>query len=371
MNPVLSLVLEAAVVAVIGALTRKRAARAQRPRMLDIAEVAKVSTATVSRVLNGKPGASEDVRQSVLAAMDMLGYERPVALRAKTEGLVGVIVAEFANPIFAAFAQSIEIRLARQGYGALLCSQSPGGTTEDQCISMLLDLGVRGIIFVSGLHADAHADHQRYRDLQARRIAQVFVNGYAEDVDGTFISIDEAAVIEVSMRHLTSLGHERIGLAIGPHRFLPSQRKTRAFAEAQRTMLGVVNLERHVVHTLYTLEGGQAAATQLLESGHTAIVCGSDLMALGAIRAARSLDLRVPQDVSIVGYDDSPTMAFVDPPLTTVRQPVSKMSTTAVSTLLERMENRPAPRGELLFRGELVVRGSTAGAASEPARALA
>ena len=87
-------------------MTKKRAPRAQRPRMADIADVAKVSTATVSRVLNGKPGASDDVRQAVLAAMDMLGYGRPVALRAKSEGLVGVIVAEFANPIFAAFAQA-------------------------------------------------------------------------------------------------------------------------------------------------------------------------------------------------------------------------------------------------------------------------
>lgn len=353
-------------------MTRKRAPRAQRPRMLDIAEVAKVSTATVSRVLNGKPGASEDVRQAVLAAMDMLGYERPVALRAKTDGLVGVIVAEFANPIFAAFAQAIEIRLARQGYGALLCSQSPGGTTEDQCISLLLDQGVLGIIFVSGLHADATADHQRYADLRARGIAQVFINGYADDIEGAFISINEASVIDLSVRHLVSLGHERIGLAIGPNRFLPSQRKTRAFAETLRTTLGTTDPSKHIVHTLYTLEGGQAAATRLLIRGHhTAIVCGSDLMALGAIRAARALNLRVPEDVSIVGYDDSPTMAFVDPPLTTVRQPVLEMSATAVSTLVEVLQGHAAPpRVELLFHGELVVRGST-GAVTDSVRALA
>ncbi len=351
-------------------MTKKRAPRAQRPRMLDIAEAANVSTATVSRVLNGKPGASEDVRQAVLAAMDMLGYERPVALRAKAEGLVGVIVAEFANPIFAAFAQAIEVRLARQGYGALLCSQSPGGTTEDQCISLLLDQGVLGIVFVSGLHADAAADHQRYLDLRARGISQVFVNGYAEDVEGTFISVDEASVLDVSVRHLASLGHERIGLAVGPARFLPSQRKIKAFGDALRATLGVTQPDQHVVSTLYTLEGGQAAATRLLETGHTAIVCGSDLMALGAIRAARLLGLRVPEDVSIVGYDDSPTMAFVDPPLTTVRQPVQEMSATAVSSLLEELEGNPAPRVELLFRGELVVRGST-GAVTESVRALA
>lgn len=350
-------------------MTKKRAPRAQRPRMLDIAEVAKVSTATVSRVLNDKPGASEEVRQSVLAAMDMLGYERPVTLRAKTEGLVGVIVAEFANPVFAAFAQAIETRLARLGYGALLCSQSPGGTTEDQAISLLLDQGARGIIFVSGLHADAAADHQRYRELRSRGIAQVFINGSADDMDGTFISVDEASVIDASVRHLASLGHDRIGLAVGPSRFLPSQRKARAFGESLRAVLGVTDATRHIVHTLYTLEGGQAAATSLFESGHTGVVCGSDLMALGSIRAARALDLRVPQEVSIIGYDDSPTMAFVEPPLTTVRQPVLEMSAAAVSGLLEELEGQQVRRVELLFRGELVVRGSTG--ALQADRALA
>ncbi len=340
-------------------MTKKRAAGAQRPRLLDIAEVARVSTATVSRVLNGKPGASDDVRESVLAAIDLLGYERPMSLRTKADGVVGVVVPEFANPIFAAFAQAIETRLARRGLAPLVCSQSPGGTTEDQCISLLLDQGVRGIIFVSGLHADVAARHDQYADLQARGIARVFVNGFAEDVDGTFIGIDEAAAVEVSVRHLASLGHERIGLAIGPERFLPSRRKINAFAEALRSVLGVEDVTGHIVPTFYTLEGGQAAAARLITDGHTAIVCGSDLMALGAIRAASSLGLTVPGDISVVGYDDSPTMAFVNPPLTTVRQPVGEMASTAVATLLDELAGIPGPRVELLFRGELVVRGST------------
>ena len=345
-------------------MTRKRADGAQRPRLLDIAEVARVSTATVSRVLNGKPGASDDVRESVLAALDLLGYERPVSLRTKADGVVGVIVPEFTNPIFAAFAQAIETRLARRGLAPLVCSQSPGGTTEDQCISLLLDQGVRGIVFVSGLHADLAARLDHYADLRSRGIARVFVNGYADDIEGTFIGIDEAAAVEVSVRHLASLGHERIGLAIGPTRFLPSRRKIDAFSEALRTIIGIEDPTDHVVSTFFTLEGGQAAAARLIADGHTAIICGSDLMALGAIRAAALHGLSVPDDISVVGYDDSPTMAFIDPPLTTVRQPVSEMAATAVSTLVDELARVPGPGVELLFRGELVVRSSTGTARS-------
>jgi alanine racemase len=98
---------------------------------------------------------------------------------------------------------------------------------------------------------------------------------------------------------------------------------------------------------------------RLIDAGVTAIICGSDIMALGAMRAARSRGLDVPADVSVVGYDDSPFMAFTDPPLTTVRQPVTAMSQSAVQTLVDEITGHDTPPGEYLFAGELVVRGST------------
>ncbi|HLT82646.1 MAG TPA: substrate-binding domain-containing protein, partial [Phototrophicaceae bacterium] len=112
----------------------------------------------------------------------------------------------------------------------------------------------------------------------------------------------------------------------------------------------------------YTFEGGQAAAGILLDQGCTAIICGSDLMALGAVRAARGRGLAVPEDVSVVGFDDSPLMAFTDPPLTTLRQPVDAMSHAAVTSLVAEVKGARTPRSELLFVAELIVRGSTAAA---------
>lgn len=102
-----------------------------RTRLTDLAEQAGVSTATVSRVLNGKPGVSAETRKSVLAALDFLGYERPEKLRTSSAGLIGLIVPELTNPVFPAFAQAIESRLSEHGYTPLLCTQSPGGTTEE------------------------------------------------------------------------------------------------------------------------------------------------------------------------------------------------------------------------------------------------
>ncbi len=329
-----------------------------RTRLTDLAEQAGVSTATVSRVLNGKPGVSAQARQAVLAALDMLGYERPEKLRMRSAGLVGLVVPELTNPVFPAFAQVIETMLSDRGYTPLLCTQSPGGTTEDQYVELLLEHGVDGIVFVSGLHADTSAGKDRYHRLRGRGVPIVLVNGYAEGVDAAAVSTDDAAAMDQAFRHLYSLGHRAIGLAIGPTRFVPSQRKRDAFVSLLERDLGV-GPDGHVVSTLFTVEGGQAAATELIRSGHTAIVCSSDLMALGAVRAARTLGLRVPEDVSVVGFDDSPLIAFTDPPLTTVRQPVAAMGHAAVSALVAEVTGTPAARAELLFHPELVVRGST------------
>ena len=114
-----------------------------------------------------------------------------------------------------------------------------------------------------------------------------------------------------------------------------------------------------VEHALFSLEGGQAAATRMLRQGVTGVICASDVLALGAIRAVRRTGLTVPGDVSVVGYDDSAWLNCTDPPLTTVRQPIESMGSSAVALLVNQMETVIAHPEELLFEPELVVRGST------------
>nr|WP_267899382.1 LacI family DNA-binding transcriptional regulator [Streptomyces triticagri] len=331
------------------------------PRLADIAAQASVSEATVSRVLNGKAGVAHVTRHRVLAALDLLGYERPVRLRRRSAGLIGLVIPELTNPIFPAFAQAVEQVLVRHGYTPVLCTQVPGGATEDELVEQLEEHGVTGIVFLSGLHADTSADPARYAGLTARGVPYVLVNGFNERIDAHFVSPDDQSAARMAVRHLAELGHRRIGLAVGPTRFVPSRRKTEGFTEAVRELAapGEELGEPLVQRTLFTVEGGQAAGTALLDQGCTGIVCGSDLMALGVVRAARARGLEVPRDVSVVGFDDSPLAAFTDPPLTTVRQPVSAMASAAVDALLEEIRGNPVQRTEFVFQPELVVRGST------------
>ena len=330
-----------------------------RPKLDDIARRAGVSPATVSRVLNGKPGASRSTRKAVLAAMDDLGFEPVARARGRARGQIGVIVPDLNNPAFAALAEAIEYRIGVNDYIPALCTLPGGGVPEDAYVELLLNQGVSGFVFVCAAHADGRASTERYQRLRGRGVPFVLVNGTRPEISVPSVAVDDNTAMATAVHHLANLGHTRVGLAMGPDRFIPSRRKIAGFAAGLAEHLDVTDPSPHIATSLFTVEGGQSAARELLQTGHTAIACGSDIMALGAIRAARSVGLRVPEDVSVVGFDDSTLMAFTDPPLTTLRQPVSPMSHAIVATLLDELSGASVGRSEMLFQAELIVRRST------------
>jgi DNA-binding LacI/PurR family transcriptional regulator len=333
-------------------------------RLVDIAGEVGVSEATVSRVLSGKAGVSQSTREAVLAAADAVGYSRARPASTRT-ALIGIVVPELENPVFAGFAQHMTSLLAQAGHTPMLGTETASGISEDDWIEMMLEREAAGIAFVSGMHADTHASPDRYHRLRSLRVPFVLVNGPMEGVEAGCVSADDATAIRMAVDHLASLGHRRIGLAVGPERYVPVIRKVAAFKAAVADHdLG----DPLVEHSLFSLEGGHAAAARLLDRAATAVVCASDLMAFGAIRACRAHGLSVPGDVSVVGYDDSALVAFAGPPLTTIRQAVPEMSRAAVRMLLGEVAGTAAPREEYLFQPELVVRSST-GAAPRKRRA--
>jgi DNA-binding LacI/PurR family transcriptional regulator len=329
-------------------------------RLAEVAKYVGVSEATVSRVLNGRPGISEATRDAVLTALDVLGYERPTKLRGERARLVGLVLPEFGNPIFPAFAEVVAGALAKRGFTPVLCTRT-AGVSEADYVDMLLDQQVSGVIFAGGDYAQADADHDHYRRLAQRRLPVVLVNAAVDGIGFPTVATDDGHAVEQAYGHLTSLGHERIGLVLGPADHVPSARKLAAFAAALEPAghVGEARLGRWVERTIFSMEGGHAAAARLISRGVTGIICASDVLALGAIRAVRRARLRVPDDISVVGYDDSAFMACTEPPLTTVRQPIESMGQAVVALLVSEVAGNAVPADELLFEPELVVRGST------------
>jgi DNA-binding LacI/PurR family transcriptional regulator len=248
--------------------------------------------------------------------------------------------------------------LAQQGFTPVLCTQTAGGVTEADYIELLLSHRVSGVVFAGGLYAQADAPHDHYRLLADRRLPTVMVNASIDDLPFPRVSCDDAVAADQAMSHLRSLGHTRIGLLMGPPDHMPSRRKLAA-ARAQAAAVGMPIDEADIVHSLYSLEAAQASAARLLARGVTGIVCASDPMALGAIRAVRRAGKSVPKDVSIVGYDDSALMNCTDPPLTTVRQPIEPMGRMVIELLVGQMSGGAVSSEEYFFEPELVVRGSS------------
>ncbi|MET4583186.1 DNA-binding LacI/PurR family transcriptional regulator [Conyzicola nivalis] len=325
-------------------------------RLAEVARKVGVSEATVSRVLNDKPGVGAATRQAVLTALDVLGYERPSKLRGERARLVGLFLPELQNPIFPAFGEVVGGALAQHGYTPVLCTVTAGGISEADYVDLLLQQQVSGVVFAGGQYTQQDAPHEHYRRLVELGLPTVVTNAPISGLGVPTVSTDDAVAVEQAWGHLTQLGHERIGLLLGPRDHMPSRRKL----DAARRLAGGDLPPELVAHSQYSLEAGQAGATRLLGAGVTAIVCASDPLALGAIRAVKRAGLSVPADVSVIGFDDSSLMTSTDPPLTTVRQPIELMGRMVVDLLLAQIEGVDSEPDEYFFEPELVVRGSTA-----------
>jgi DNA-binding LacI/PurR family transcriptional regulator len=327
-------------------------------RLAEVAKQVGVSEATVSRVLNGKPGVSEATRATVLTALDVLGYERPSKLRGDRARLVGLFLPELHNPIFPAFGEVVGGGLAQNGYTPVLCTQAAGGISEADYVDLLLQQQVSGVVFVGGQYTQEDAPHDHYRRLADLQLPTVLVNAPVEGLRFPTVSTDDAVAIELAWNHLIQLGHREIGLVLGPADHIPSRRKQEA-AMRMSASSGIPLDPARIAHSHYNLEAGQAATSRLLAEGVTAVICASDPLALGAVRAVRRAGLTVPGDVSVVGFDDSALMNSTDPALTTVRQPIEPMGRMVIEMLVSQLAGTKVAAEEYLFEPELVVRGST------------
>lgn len=332
----------------------------------DVAQRAGVSLATASRVASGSLAVRAPTRERVEEAMRELLYVPPG--RKPATGAIGLLVPELTNPIFPALAQAMEARATEAGLATILCNTTAAAFREADYVHMLLDRRVDGMIFISCEMTHLSGDHEHYARLLDEGARLVFVNGALDGVDVPCVSVDERHAGYIATQHLISLGHERIGFVAGPVDYLPTREKAAGRAEALRQ--AGLSPDGLVAHGEFTFDGGRGALRQLLAKRNppTGVICSSDVIAIGAIQEAREAGLRVPDDLSVVGFDGIDAAAWVDPSLTTIEQPIAQIASTAVELLQAVIADpRPAlPR--VLFQPKLRRGGSTAAPATNRAQ---
>lgn len=322
--------------------------------LAQIAQLADVSEATVSRVLNRKYGVAASTRKAVEDALREVGYERPME-----NELVLVLTPNLLNPIFAQQADRIESELSPHGLKSVICQVYPGTPQERDYVEALIDSGIAVIVFLSASNTLVRADHRVLQLIESRGMPFVSINGGFPEATAPVVSTDDWRAAEIAVAHLHELGHRRIGMLAGPVDNIPADRRVDGFVQALERR-GVEDPEQFVVRKHFNVEGGQQAASSLLELGVTGIVASSDEMALGAYRAADRRGLAVPHDVSVVGYDDSPMLEFTAPPLTTVRQPTERIAEHVGRIVTALIAGRSVSAEEILIEPELRLRASTA-----------
>ncbi|MET0459595.1 MAG: LacI family DNA-binding transcriptional regulator [Acidimicrobiales bacterium] len=327
---------------------------ARRPVMADVAGRAGVSVMTVSRVLNGFPGVAEDTRQRVEEAVAALGYRANPAARVLAGGrsrTLGVIAVETQQ--FGPSHMLYGIEAAARGAGHVLSfvTMAPGADEIGATLDHLRAAHVEGVIVIAPVRPVIDAVADLDADLP------LVVVGGDPSVRTSTVTIDQEAGARMATAHLLGLGHRTVHHVSGPADWIDATERQRAWAET---------LEAHgappgrFVEGDWTAQGGYAAGTQLAQDPTvTAVFAANDQTALGILRALHEHGRSVPDDVSVVGYDDIPEAAYLVPPLTTVRQDLGEVGRRGVELLLALVDGGPAQR-HVMVAPELIVRASSA-----------
>jgi DNA-binding LacI/PurR family transcriptional regulator len=326
----------------------------------DVANRAGVSVATASRVVSGSAAVRPETRERVERAVRELLYVPPG--RVEPSGAIGLLVPEFGNPVFAALAQAMETHATRAGFATILCNTAGSAMREVDYVQMLLERHVDGMLFICAEVTDIRGEHSHYRQLLDRGARLVFVNGNSEALPVSSVGVDERASGRLATEHLLELGHRRTGFAAGHEFAQPTREKLAGRADALRE--AGIEPSEHVEHADFTVTGGRQALRAIMENANgerpTGIICSNDLMAIGALQEATLLGLRVPEDLSIVGFDGIDAATWTQPALTTVEQPIDEIAGTAVSALQTLIDEPDQAVPSFTFRPRLRVGGTTA-----------
>lgn len=326
--------------------------------MKDVALKAKVSTATVSRALMNPDKVSQATRNRVEKAAREVGYlPQPMGRNVKRNEsrTILVIVPDICDPFFSEIIRGIEVTAANHGYLVLIGDCAHQNQQEKTFIDLIITKQIDGMLLLgSRLPFDASIEEQRNLP------PMVMANEFAPELELPTVYIDNLTAAFDAVNYLYEQGHKRIGCIAGPEEMPLCHYRLQGYVQALRRC-GIMVDPQYIARGDFTFEAGSKAMQQLLDLPQppTAVFCHSDVMALGALSQAKRQGLKVPEDLSIIGFDNIDLTQFCDPPLTTIAQPRYEIGREAMLLLLDQMQGQHVGSGSRLMDCELIIRGST------------
>lgn len=328
-------------------------------KIKDVAKAAGVSTATVSHVINHTRFVSEETKQKVLAVIDSCNYTPNAHARTLASGrssTLGLIVSDIANPFFPEIIKSIQEQAIEHGYDVTLANTNYDPKRTVSCVQRLIEQRVGGVAIMT-----SEMDLELTRRLAARKVSVVFLDVGTVGPHESNINVNYEKGIRQGVEHLLALGHRHIAYISGPSNLKSAERRRRAFTRTMKKYDDSLHTTPLIFEGDFHTTGGQRAAAEILRltPRPTAILSANDLMAIGALRELKSAGLRVPQDISVIGFDDIPFAALADPPLTTIAIPAAEIGRAAVDALLHTISAEDNIGREIRVSTRLIVREST------------
>jgi len=324
----------------------------------DVAALAGISYTTVSHVVNNTRPVSQEVRLKVEAAIKSLDYVPSAvarSLKAKTTATIGLLVPNSLNPYFAELARGIEDYCERNGYCVILCNSDDNPDKQRSYLRVLLEKRIDGLIVAS-----AGGDSGLVQGLIGVKTPMVIVDRGLEGVDADLVRIDHEYGAYLATRHLLELGHRDIATIGGPASTSVAQMRQAGFRRALKEV-GIDVSPSRMLESDFTSTGGYNAAAVLLESNPpSAIFAGNDMIGIGVLRAAAERNVRVPAELSVIGFDDIQMSRYVYPALTTVGQSILQLGEMAAEVLLRRIATPDLATDQRIVTPSIVLRESTA-----------
>lgn len=325
----------------------------------DIAYLAGVSKTTVSKVINNKDDSiSKSTRDKILQIMKEQNYvpnklaQSLVTKRTKT---IGLLIPDIRNPFFTDISRGAEDFARKEGYNIIFCNTDEDYEKEVECVSMLCEKMIDGIIFAPS--SNTSDKKHLYSDLKT---PVVLVDRKIELANAKgIVKVDNKNGTYEGTKHLIKQGHRNILYLSGPLKNDISKERLQGYIMALEKS-DILVKEENIVEGEYKYEWAYEFIKNLDEIKYTAICCGNDLIAIGAIQALKEKKFKIPEDVSVVGFDDIETAKLIDPSLTTIRQPAYEMGEKASEILIDNLKNNSSESAKTItFKQQLIIRNST------------
>jgi len=333
-----------------------------RTTIKDIANYTGFSVTTISLVLNNKANKiPKSTKDTILDAVEKLNYhpnQLAVGLVKKRTETIGLVISDVSNVFFSNLAKGVEDECRKKGWNVILCNTNDKHERDISYIQILADKGVDGILFCMALDSNKKKALESISLMEKLKLPFVMIDRFLDEAECCSVFVNHKQGGYIATKHLIENGHKKIGCIAGPLQLEDSMYRLKGYEKAMEEA-GLTITKDIIYEGNYDPQSGAEAVDYLLEKKISAIFAFNDMSAYGAYKRLRQKGLSIPEDVSLVGYDDIFFSELLDIPLTTVRQPVYDMGAEAVKQLIEEVENDVNTQKSITFQPILVVRQST------------